>query len=146
MDDADGDRVVNVNGDNEKSVDWFRKALKTGGIAGGIAGVVVGCLYVAVIVSLTRGVAAMVSAADGFKDEPDYGVSFHFFIELAAVFGGSVLGGAVGGCFLGVVAGRLMRGRGGFVPVTAVVGVVGGVFGAYCLSNLCMMLVYSLGY
>jgi len=132
--------------DDSGDAKWFRKALKTGGIAGGIAGVVVGCLYVAVMVSLSRGLAAMVSAADGFKDEPDYGVSFHFFIELAAVFGGSVLGGAVGGCLLGVVTGRLMRGRGGFVPVTAVVGVVGGVFGAYCLSNLCMTLVYYLEY
>jgi hypothetical protein len=140
------DDAVNLNDDNEKSVNWLRKALKTGGIAGGIAGVVVGCLYVAVMVSLSRGLAVMVSAAGGFKDEPDYGVSFYFFIQLAAVFGGSVLGGAVGGCLLGVVAGRLMRGRGGFVPVTAVAGVVGGVFGAYCLSNLCIMLVYYLEY
>ena len=145
MGDADGDEVVNVNDDDEKSVSWFRKALKTGGIAGGIAGFVVGCLAVSVMVYLFRGIDSMVSAAGGFKDEP-VGMVPGDWLCLAAMFGGYVLGGAAGGCLAGIVAGRLMRGKGGFVPVIAIVSAVAGVFGAYYLAILCMTVMdYLLG-
>jgi len=105
--------------DNEKSVGWFRRSLKTGGIAGGIAGFVCG-LIITFFAIWMRGLFVRGEVPPMSREE--LGVA-------AAMFIGAALTGIAGGCVFGVAAGRLFRDKGRFGTFTKIAGVVGGVLG-----------------
>ena len=123
--------------DDSGDAKWFRRALEIGGVAGGGAGF----LTVGLFTFLAGCFFLFDDGVDVFVDW----VGFKLFIVLMAVLGGTVSGGIAGGCLLSVGVGRLMRGRSGFVPVTVVGGIVGGVLGAYGLLFLCSNLIDYLG-
>jgi hypothetical protein len=121
--------------DDSGDAKWFRRALEIGGVAGGSAGFLTVGLF-----SFLGGCFFLFGGFDVFADW----VRFKLFIVQMAILGGTVFGGIAGGCLLSVGVGRLMRGRNGFVPVTVVVGIVGGILGAYCLFFLCSWAVFRM--
>jgi hypothetical protein len=104
--------------DNEKSVDWFRKALKTGGIAGGIAGFVCGTILAPFSI-LARGIV--------MHEVPPR--DMETWVTAAATFIGCALGGIGGGCVGGIAAGRLFKEKSYFGVLAKIAGVIGGVVG-----------------
>lgn len=119
MDDADGDKVVNVNDD------WFRRSLKIGGIAGGIAGFVLGSV-IALFLIWMRGL---------LMDETPP-MSREEWKMAAAMFIGAALTGITGGCVGGIVAGRLFRKKCYFEILAKIAGAIGGVLGMSVLFSI----------
>jgi hypothetical protein len=97
-----------------------RRGLKIGGIAGGIVGLILGSLTI----------VAWILAYNWRAHDPEPWLQLKNIIQTVKVCGGTTLGGVIVGCLMGVVAGRLMREKGGFVPVVVGAGTLGGVLGA----------------
>jgi hypothetical protein len=97
-------------------VNWFRRSLKTGGVAGGIAGLVCGLIL-----------AFLAMFLGGLLDDPP--MDMETLITVAALFTVSVLGGIGGGCVGGIAAGRLFKEKCYFEVLAKIAGAIGGVAG-----------------